>query len=208
MGNITIAVFGIFAVLTGTVIIGSGHIALAVSRNGQQECGNSCTGTGTSLSPSNIITGSGLLTPPSPSPSLITSQSASTTSQSAPSTLATPTYLTLTIRSRTGNTFALEGILMSNNQGMEGATITFTGKEVLQHPDIRGNVFSDITLRDIENGKPLTAVTRINGEYGPVIGEARVISGDPNSLVSITAHYGGEGIAPSSATLPLRVSPT
>jgi hypothetical protein len=169
--------------------------------NGQQDCGNSCTGTGMSLSPSNIITGSGLLTPPSPSPSpsLATSQSAS----AAPSTPATPTYLTLTIRSRAGNTFALEGILMSNNQGMEGATITFTGKEVLQHP-----IFSDITLRDIENGKPLTAVTRINGEYGPVIGEARVISGDPSSLVSITAHYGGEGIAPSSATLPLHAPPT
>ena len=206
MGKITIAVFGIFAVLTSALIIGSGHIALAVSRNGQQDCGNSCIGTGMSLSPSNIITGSGLLTPPSPSPSssLATSQSAS----AAPSTPATPTYLTLTIRSRAGNTFALEGILMSNNQGMEGATITFTGKEVLQHPDICGPVFSDITLRDIENGKPLTAVTRINGEYGPVIGEARVISGDPNSLVSITAHYGGEGIAPSSATLPLRAPPT
>ncbi len=200
MGNIIISVFGIFAVLTSAVIIGSVHIALA----GQQDCGNSCTGM--SLSPSNIITGSGLLTPPSPSPSpsLITSQSAS----AAPSTPATPTYLTMTIRSRAGNTFALEGILMSNNQGMEGATITFTGKEMLQHPDIGGPIFSDITLRDIENGKPLTAVTRINGEYGPVIGEARVISGDPNSLVSITAYYGGEGIAPSSATLPLRASPT
>ena len=31
MGNITIAVFGIFAVLTSAVIIGSGHIALAVA---------------------------------------------------------------------------------------------------------------------------------------------------------------------------------
>jgi hypothetical protein len=198
MGNITISVFGIFAVLTSAVIIGSGHIALAVSSNSQQNCGNSCTGM--SLSPSNIITGSGLLTPPSPSPPLITSQSAAV----SPSTPATPTYLTLTIRSRAGNTFALEGILMSNNQGIEGATITFTGKEMLQHTDIGGPIFSDIPLRDIQNGKPLTAVTRINGDYGPVIGEARVISGDPNSLVSITGHYGGEGIAPSSATLPLR----
>jgi hypothetical protein len=208
MGNITIAVFGIFAVLTSAATIGSGHIALAVSRNGQQDCGNSCTGTGMSLSPSNIITGSGLLTPPSPSPSLSPSITTIPSASAAPSTPATPTYLTLTIRSRAGNTFALEGRLMSNNQGMEGAIITFTGKEVLQHPDIRGPIISDITLRDIENGKPLTAVTRINGEYGPVIGEARVISGDPNSLVSITAHYGGEGIAPSSATLPLRAPPT
>jgi len=206
MGNITISVFGIFAVLTSALIIGSGQIALAGTRNGQQDCGNSCTGTGIGLSPSSIITGSGFLTPPSPSPSpsLATSQSAS----AAPSTPATPTYLTLTIRSRAGNTFALEGILMRNNQGMEGATITFTGKEMLQHSDTGGPVFSDITLRDIENGKPLTAVTRINGDYGPVIGEARVISGDPNSFVSITAHYGGEGIAPSSATLPLRAPPT
>jgi hypothetical protein len=97
---------------------------------------------------------------------------------------------------------------MSNNQGMEGATITFTGKEMLQHPEIGGLIFSDITLKDIKNGKPLTAVTRINGEYGPVIGEARVVSEDANSLVSITAHYGGEGIAPSSATLPLRAPST
>ena len=105
MGNITIAVFGIFAVLTSALIIGSGHIALAVSRNGQQDCGNSCTGTGMSLSPSSIIPG--LLTPPSmsSSPSLATSQSTS----AAPSTPATPTYLTLTIRSTAGNTFALEG---------------------------------------------------------------------------------------------------
>ncbi|HYA83079.1 MAG TPA: hypothetical protein VEH06_06475 [Candidatus Bathyarchaeia archaeon] len=123
------------------------------------------------MSPSRIITGSGLLTPPSPSPSLATSQSAS----AAPATPATSTYLTLTIRSRAGNTFALEGRLMSNNQGVEGATITFTGKVMLQHPDIGRPIFSDITLRDIENGKPLTAVTRINGEYGPMIGEARVI---------------------------------
>jgi hypothetical protein len=59
MGTITISVFGIFAVLTSAVIIGIGQIALAVGRNGEQDCGNSCTGTGMSLSPSNIITGSG-----------------------------------------------------------------------------------------------------------------------------------------------------
>ncbi|MGA9154193.1 MAG: hypothetical protein WBZ36_26720 [Candidatus Nitrosopolaris sp.] len=41
----------------------------------------------------------------------------------------------MTITAWEGNTFAVEGRLMSNNQGMEGATITFTGKEVLQHPD-------------------------------------------------------------------------
>ncbi|HYA82796.1 MAG TPA: hypothetical protein VEH06_05020 [Candidatus Bathyarchaeia archaeon] len=174
MKHIAIPTFIIL--LVSVVIIGNGHTALAYnnqftrnfsdSENNQNDCGNSCT-----VTSSNAISGSGVtLTPtliPTPTQSL----------SSSPNRILTHSSLTLSVTPALSGAVTLAGRLTSNGSGVNGATITFTGRD---------------QFGDDANLKPAT-LTDSNGNY------RITLSGGSSNFIAVAAQFAGEGIGASQS---------